>query len=420
MKKISLILFFIGLSFFLHAEKTRIATKMQYDQFRKAYGKKSAATDFPELYAIQREENNLNSSIYKSKEELQKTEQEIASGDSIKRSLIFQQQALSTDSATAATQLKTLLEQKAANEQQLHVQMESNTQWWKTGILLSLVIGLFSLIFWLILYRYRSVKQAKLSSIRGTLNALQQKLIDHEVLASRGELTSAVAHEIRNPLNFINNFTDISKELFDEYLQEDVIAHRTDLLGDIRENIEKVQAHSKRASGIISGMSGENNATGGIDLQNLLHESVVLATYNNQARTFKIEEDYDTQVKTVIGNRSELQRVFLNIISNAVYALNKKCDDAPSDWKPELKIKVTRKSDHLYISISDNGPGIPAKVSEKLFTPFFTTKPAGAGTGLGLSMSKEIVEKHNGSITMNSFEGKGTSFYILLPILTVH
>jgi signal transduction histidine kinase len=343
-------------------------------------------------------------------------EQELRKMDSVKAAAILNMQQAQADSMKLSEELVKAVAEKRIRQTESLASFSSVRKWWQTGIILSFCIGLFSLVLWYLLYRYRAKMRTELIKVRSRLKFSQEKLIEKEFLASKGEVTAGVAHEIRNPLNFINNFSDMSKELMEEYLKTAEESERQELLNSIRDNIVKVNEHALRAASIISSMAEEHHVHSGVTIKELLHESVVLATYNNQSKTFSIVEEYDPQIKTVHGNRSDLQRVFLNLISNAAYALNKKSEHAPAEWKPELKINVSRKSEHIHISISDNGPGIPASISEKLFTPFFTTKPAGTGTGLGLSMSKDIIEKHNGTISMNSFDGNGTSFFIQLPI----
>lgn len=340
---------------------------------------------------------------------------EAAALEIIREQSLEEQQRLSSQKTELEQEVALAEVQRAKTEKQFLQSAEGNTEFLKKGLLVSVFIALFTLIVWYYLSTIRKKYRVRQDLVAKELKDVQQKLMDKEVLAARGEVTAGVAHEIRNPLNFINNFSDVSKELIDEFLKTEEFDGRKELLDSIRDNILKVNVHGKRAASIITGMKEQNHGKSALNLCDLLRESVVLGTYNNQVKPFRIIEEYDPQVKLIHANRTELQRVFLNLISNAVYALNKKVEMESSDWKPEIKIKVSKITDQVSITISDNGPGIPVSVSEKLFTPFYTTKPAGVGTGLGLSMSKEIIEEHKGKITLNSVEGTGTAFYIMLP-----
>lgn len=354
------------------------------------------------IRSVQTELQKINEDLRKAEEGISKAKQEL--------------NALSSDSAKSFAALAQAKEEQTAFEKEQVIKAENERLWWNQIIVWGVALIIITVIAVFIYSRYRQKKLKQIAAVKAELNIAQEKLMEHEIFASKGEVTAGVAHEIRNPLNFINNFTDVSKELIDEYLKTAEFDSRKELLESIRDNIEKVNVHGKRAANIIGSMKEEQKQRTNFSITVLLHECVVLATYNNQVKPFKITEEYDASLKDVMGNRSDLQRVFLNLITNSVYTLNKKAEKMDENWKPELIVKASRRSDHVYISISDNGEGIPEKTLEKLFTPFFTTKPAGHGTGLGLSMSKEIIELHNGSIAVNTQHGQGCSFYITIPI----
>ncbi len=326
--------------------------------------------------------------------------------------------ALSTRQSDLQNQ-KDVISRNIAQRQKIFADNEANQkQWWIKGAVALLILSI--VIFIVLLFNARVSKKLnkRLESARVHLKNSQKLLISQEALATTGEVTAGVAHEIQNPLNFINNFSDVSKELMEDYMDTIVLEERIEILNSIRSNIEKVNDHGKRAVGILSNMmESSTKEISQIEVKKLLHEAVNLSVYGSgrEVKKIKIVEEYDSTLASCSGNRSDLLRVFINILNNAIYALNEKRVTASADWKPELKIKSEVKSDHVYVSISDNGPGIPQKVLDKIFMPFYSTKPAGKGTGLGLSMSRDIIEKHHGTISVNSLPNTGTSFYILLP-----
>lgn len=288
----------------------------------------------------------------------------------------------------------------------------------------------------LVKHRTRQVedKNLKLEQTLHQLQETQNQLVTQEKLASLGSLTAGIAHEIKNPLNFVNNFAglmvDLSKELQEEIQnQKDKLDAESyhfieEILGDIRQNSEKVREHGKRADSIVRSMllhsrgkSGERQPT---DVNTLLQEYVNLAYHGLRARdtTFNvtIESDYDPSVGLVDAVPQELSRVFLNIIHNACYSVQQKKKDLGEKFVPTLSISTRNLGDRLEIHIKDNGKGISAETQSKIFDPFFTTKPAGEGTGLGLSLSFEIiVQQHKGEIKVNTEEGEFAEFIIVLP-----
>src|SRR3989339_1785270 len=255
------------------------------------------------------------------------------------------------------------------------------------------------------------------------LKSAQVQLIHSEKMASLGELTAGIAHEIKNPLNFVNNFSEISGELLDEMKtelenknNEEVI----ELIENLKQNLEKINQHGKRADSIVKGMllhsrgsSGEKTLT---DINDLLDQYVNLAYHGLRAQdkefNITIEKDYDKTLEKINVIPQDLSRVFLNIIHNACYAANEK-KISGSDFNPVLKVSTKNLNGKVEIRIGDNGNGIPANILDKIFQPFFTTKPTGEGTGLGLSLSYDIVVKqHSGEIKFESEEGTYTEFII--------
>ncbi len=255
----------------------------------------------------------------------------------------------------------------------------------------------------------------------------QTQLVHSEKMASLGELTAGIAHEIKNPLNFVNNFSEISGELIME-IEDEMNNNNNEevlsILKDLKQNLEKINQHGKRADSIVKGMllhsrgsSGEKTLT---DINDLLDQYVNLAYHGmratNKEFNITIEKDYDESLEKINVIPQDLSRVFLNIINNACYAAYDRKKKSGDDFSPTLKVSTKNLKDKIEIRIADNGNGIPADILEKIFQPFFTTKPTGEGTGLGLSLSYDIVTKvHSGDLKVETKEGQGTNFIILLP-----
>ncbi|MGY4626108.1 ATP-binding protein [Bradyrhizobium sp. USDA 4486] len=272
----------------------------------------------------------------------------------------------------------------------------------------------------------------ELSRSLDDLRAAQDRLIQTEKLASLGQLTAGIAHEIKNPLNFVNNFSSLSTELIDE-LNETLQAVSLDaktkedieeLTGMLRSNLEKVVQHGKRADSIVRNMllhsregSGEHRPS---DINAIVEESLNLAYHGARAEkpafNVTLRRDFDPAAGMIDVYPQEITRVLLNLISNGFYASAKRKESAQDGFEPTLSAATKDLGSGVEIRIRDNGTGIPAEVKEKMFNPFFTTKPAGEGTGLGLSMSHDIVVKqHGGTIDVNTEPGVFTEFIITLP-----
>jgi two-component system NtrC family sensor kinase len=264
------------------------------------------------------------------------------------------------------------------------------------------------------------------------LRTAQDRLVQSEKLASLGQLTAGIAHEIKNPLNFVNNFAALSAELTDELnevlrpsaLDSKIRIEVDELTSMLKDNLGKVVQHGKRADAIVKNMllhsregSGEHRSA---DLNALLDESLNLAYHGARAEkpsfNISMQRDYDPDVGMVELFPQEITRAFLNLISNGFYAAAKRKLNAGSDFEPVLQVSTRSVEDGVEIRIRDNGTGIPPEVKDKIFNPFFTTKPAGEGTGLGLSMSHDIVVKqHGGTIEVDTQLGQFSEFTIVLP-----
>ena len=279
----------------------------------------------------------------------------------------------------------------------------------------------------------RSSGRGNCRSSLDDLRTAQDRLIQTEKLASLGQLTAGIAHEIKNPLNFVNNFSALSAELTDELndvlkpvaMDGKVREEVDELTGMLKDNLEKVVQHGKRADSIVKNMllhsregSGEHRPA---DINSLLDESLNLAYHGARAEkgefNITLQRDFDADAGTIELFPQEITRAFLNLIANGVYAATRrKTEDKEPGFEPTLRATTKNLGTTVEIRIRDNGTGIPAEVQEKMFNPFFTTKPAGEGTGLGLSMTHDIIVKqHGGRIDVATEPGQFTEFIIVLP-----
>ena len=339
--------------------------------------------------------------------------------------------------------------QVAAFNQQLQVQQTEQNRIEKEGKLKTIaiiaLIAVFSIIGFL-LYRNNRQKQKtnfilqkKNSEIQGTLNELkttQAQLIQSEKMASLGELTAGIAHEIQNPLNFVNNFSEVNKELLvemNEEMDKGNYENVKAIAKDITENEEKINHHGKRADAIVKGMLQHSQSSSGkkepTDINALADEYLRLAYHGLRAKDKSFNAALKTDFDKTLGNINiipqDIGRVILNLITNAFYVVHEKCastSSARQPYEPTVLVSTKKVGDKVLISVKDNGPGIPQKILDKIFQPFFTTKPTGQGTGLGLSLAYDIVKAHGGEIKVETKESEGlpagqagTEFIIQLP-----
>jgi signal transduction histidine kinase len=270
-----------------------------------------------------------------------------------------------------------------------------------------------------------SKQKEEIQSTLTELKTTQTQLIQSEKMASLGELTAGIAHEIQNPLNFVNNFSEVSEELIDEMeteLRKGNTDRAVELGRDVKQNLEKIVHHGKRADGIVKSMLLHSRASSAqkepTDINALTDEYLRLSYHGLRAKdkTFKatLQTDFDHSVGKINITQQDIGRVLLNLFNNAFYSVSEKqqSDDA---YEPVVSVCTKRVKNKVEIRIKDNGVGIPQKVLDKVFQPFFTTKPAGQGTGLGLSLSYDIIRAHKGDIKVNTREGEGAEFIIQLP-----
>jgi len=271
--------------------------------------------------------------------------------------------------------------------------------------------------------KQRNELQSTLAELKNT----QSQLIHAEKMASLGELTAGIAHEIQNPLNFVNNFSEVNRELITELreeLENGNLAEVKAISGDLEQNEKKIGHHGKRADEIVKGMLQHSRAGSGqkepTDLNGLADEYLRLSYHGLRAKDksfnadFKIELDEELPKINVVPQ--DVGRVILNLINNAFYAVAQKAKGNEETYKPLVIISTKQMVNNIEIKVADNGNGIPQKVLDKIFQPFFTTKPTGEGTGLGLSLSYDIVKAHGGDLRVETKDGEGSVFKILLPI----
>jgi len=258
------------------------------------------------------------------------------------------------------------------------------------------------------------------------LKSTQSQLIQSEKMASLGELTAGIAHEIQNPLNFVNNFSEVSNELIDEMKEEfkkGALEEGFAIADDISENLEKINYHGKRADGIVKAMLQHSRTSSGqkepTDINKLADEYLRLAYHGLRAKdksfNATMKTDYDETIGKINLIPQDMGRVILNLITNAFYVVDEKKKSGIENYEPTVSVSTKKAGDTIQISIKDNGKGIPQKVLDKIFQPFFTTKPTGQGTGLGLSLSYDIVKAHGGELKVETTEGEGSEFVIQLP-----
>ncbi|HET9825356.1 MAG TPA: ATP-binding protein, partial [Chitinophagaceae bacterium] len=319
-----------------------------------------------------------------------------------------------------------------AEQEKVVYQNKVRTYFMLAGIAVLLLLAI-------IFYRNNRQKhkaKIKIEQAYENLKATQTQLIQSEKMASLGELTAGIAHEIQNPLNFVNNFSEVNKELIEELKSErsKVKSERDEeleiqLLNDIDKNLEKIDYHGKRADAIVKGMLQHSRASSGqkepTEINVLADEYFRLAYHGLRAKdksfNAKIETDFDPAIARINVVPQDIGRVLLNLINNAFYAVTEKKNQLDGTYEPKVVVSTKVIKPPLgglavvEVKVTDNGNGIPQKVRDKIFQPFFTTKPTGVGTGLGLSLSYDIVKAHGGELKVETKEGEGTTFFVQLP-----
>ncbi len=280
---------------------------------------------------------------------------------------------------------------------------------------------------------YRNARQKQKSKIKienafKELKATQSQLIQSEKMASLGELTAGIAHEIQNPLNFVNNFSEVNAELIEEMKEEITRGNLSEvkiIADNISENEKKISHHGKRADAIVKGMLQHSQTSTGkkepADINALADEYLRLAYHGLRAKdksfNAAMKTDYDESIGKINIIPPDIGRVLLNLYSNAFYAVTEKNKKEGRDYEPTVTVSTKKMADKIFISIKDNGDGIPQQIIGKIFHPFFTTKPTGQGTGLGLSLSYDIIQSHGGELRVLTKEGEGSEFIMVIPVV---
>jgi len=335
-----------------------------------------------------------------------------------KDSLYGVQKVLKLQSSTMKEQ------ERLAEEQAARVAYQNKIRQWMLvgGVAVFLAIAL-------ILYRNNRQKQITNKILETTLSNLrstQAQVIQSEKMASLGELTAGIAHEIQNPLNFVNNFSDVNTELIDETEREinnGNMDEVKEILNNIKHNEQKINHHGKRADAIVKGMLQHSKTSSGqrelTDINALCDEYLRLAYHGLRAKdksfNAKFETVFDNSLDKINIIPQDMGRVILNLINNAFYAVSERRKLGATSYEPRVTARTKRLNDYIEIRVEDNGSGVPKNIVDKIFQPFFTTKPTGQGTGLGLSLAYDIVKGHGGEIKVDTTEGEGSAFIIQLP-----
>jgi signal transduction histidine kinase len=334
------------------------------------------------------------------------------------------------------------------NKKTWHPVMNKLLQMTSSGVVVSVITGIIIIlllfgfiIYFVFSYRHKQkdylllqkqkqqidTQKAQLEKVLTDLKATQTQLIHSEKMASLGEITAGIAHEIQNPLNFVNNFSEINQDITNEIIVEINRGNYSEALqklDEIKDNSEKINKHGKRADAIVKGMlqhsrksAGQKDAT---DVNALCDEFLRLSYHGLRAKdkTFNAEfaTNFDTHLQPVRMVAQDIGRVILNLINNAFYAVAERSKTEKEDYHPLVTIETKASGQNIEICVTDNGNGIPEKYIQKIFQPFFTTKPTGQGTGLGLSLSYDIVKAHGGEINLETKQGEGSKFVIQLPV----
>lgn len=323
--------------------------------------------------------------------------------------------------------LQRILLDEQEHQQQLQEEKDRLRQKYRILTLLSALAVL--MVIGVILFRNNRSKQRTNSVLQSTLTnlrATQAQLIQSEKMASLGELTAGIAHEIQNPLNFVNNFSELNKELLVEMndeIEKGSFDEVKKIAKDVRDNQEKINFHGKRADAIVKSMLQHSRASSGqkepTDINALVDEYLRLAYHGLRAKdksfNATVRTDFDETLGKINVAPQDIGRVILNLITNAFYAVTQRKKENADNYEPTVIVTTKKLKTQVEVKVRDNGNGIPQKLLDKIFQPFFTTKPTGEGTGLGLSLSYDIIKGHSGELKVDTKEKEFTEFTILLP-----
>lgn len=342
------------------------------------------------------------------------------------------------NNAEMIRQFQTVTYNENLRQQQLNEKNKQERQRFVNRVKTFILMGGLAIVGMLALILYRNNKQKQrinvqlneqkmnVESTLAELKIMQKQLVQSEKMASLGELTAGIAHEIQNPLNFVNNFSEVNRDLLKEMIAEIENENYTEaktIAKDVIDNENKIVHHGKRAEAIVKSMLQHSRSSTAkmelTDINQLVDEYVRLAYHGLRAKDKNFNAKFETELDPAIGemnvNRQEIGRVILNLINNAFQAVSEKKKSAAEGYEPTVWIKTKKQQGTVQIRVKDNGSGIPEHLQSKIFQPFFTTKPSGQGTGLGLSISYDIIKAHEGHLNVITKEGEGTEFTIRLP-----
>jgi signal transduction histidine kinase len=354
---------------------------------------------------------------------------------------IYQQVVINVNDSLFTSEKEKLINNLLFKEQLKEQEIKSEQDKFKSKVWIYSLSGGFVLLLFAAGFLIRNNRQKRHANtllqhqkdqIQTTLSALkatQSQLIQSEKMASLGELTAGIAHEIQNPLNFVNNFSELSRELLsemDEEAEKGNMAEVKAISAGIRQNLEKINHHGRRADSIVKGMLQHSQKGSGLkeptDINALAEEYLRLSYHGLRAKDNTMNASMMTSLDESIGKvdlvQQDISRVLLNLCNNAFYSAAEKYKVSGGTFKPVVHLTTKKHNDHIEIRVNDNGSGIPEDIMKKIFNPFFTTKPTGQGTGLGLSLSYDIVKAHGGELTVESAAGEGATFIIRLPIIS--
>jgi signal transduction histidine kinase len=364
----------------------------------------------------------LLAEVYDKMGDAEKSKENYKKYISLQDSLLADQRKLSNTSFEAEQQMNE--KEISINQLKSENKISALTRNFSFGI-----IALVLLLSGVIYYRYKSKQKANavLEKTLSDLKSTQTQLIQAEKMASLGELTAGIAHEIQNPLNFVNNFSEVSTELLAEMKIELDVGKfdvAKEIANDVIQNLEKINHHGKRADAIVKGMLQHSRSSSSVkeptDINALCDEYLRLSYHGLRAKdklfNATLNTSYDSSIGSISIIAQDIGRVLLNLFNNAFYAVAEKQRTVADDYQPTVSISTKKNSHTIELTVSDNGNGIPEKIKDKIFNPFFTTKPTGQGTGLGLSLSYDIIKAHGGEIKVETKEGEGSTFIIKLPV----
>ncbi|MEO7049061.1 MAG: ATP-binding protein [Ferruginibacter sp.] len=400
--------------------------EMPDSAFRYAYKVYDTATRYGYLVMVSSSANIL-ADLYKDQHKYDSAVKYMGLAQQYKDSVVGQDALKSIQSLTSEQQMREQEKKQEKEDAIREYQSSLKNYLFIAGLLLLLLIIGF-------MYRVnnqRTQSKKKIESAYNELKATQAQLIQSEKMASLGELTAGIAHEIQNPLNFVNNFSEINTELISELVEEvdkRNLEEVKTIANDIKENSEKINHHGKRADAIVKGMLQHSRSSNGVkeptEINDLCDEYLRLSYHGLRARDKSFNATMNTDFDQSIGKINiipqDIGRVLLNLYNNAFYAVNEKLKAQSSqltaNYKPAVTISTKKLDNKIKIVVTDNGNGIPQNIIDKIFQPFFTTKPTGQGTGLGLSLCYDIVKAHGGEMRVESNEGEGSLFIIQLPV----